>query len=431
MDNSVQATRKKESTDNDILRKDLEKEANETSDTENLENSTETEADVPNDDASVDTDVKTPSSDEQAKTHTENNNSYTIDIGVVDRKLKKQQDVELKVNGVSPQQNSQQNQKLNNGFNNAVLDNVQVEEIEEKPKDKTKEQQDKDRSPEPQKQESNQGHYETKPGGLILWGLALCCCVLSAPLGGGFAFLLTPAQFASFGLIGFWKRGKRRVWKVDKRSMPEDSLVMQQDFEKLITQAENGNHDNMLTPVPENQTTSLLNDLLKDIPAEQKQKATEELNAFSAAIQALAISEGMSVKDAQEMTSFMASLGGKSNAIQSIANSDIKKAMEDFIAATDDQAKNDAAKQLVDNLQKITHEIAPATEEFPHKELLTQLMNEDPEIVKKMTETLAKRHDAVKNKINSLSGLETSNCKIPSHTSSLNNRNVNEKSIGR
>ncbi len=311
----------------------------------------------------------------------------------------------------------QQQQQQSADPKNAVLAGTTIEEIEKPDK-----QQEPDNSPAPQPQDPNKGHYETKPSGVMMWGFVLCCCVLSAPLGGGFAFLLTPAQFASFGLVVFWKEGKRKVWKLDKKSLPGDSLVTtQENLEEMITNAENGTPDNILTQVPDGQVDALLAEMVQGLPQEQQQQAMEDLSAFAAAMQAIAISEGMSPEEAQQMTSFIASPERNNAMLKSLHNSGIKEAMESFISAADDQAKHSAAEQLVKSLTKVTQEIAPATEDFPHKELLAQLMGNDPNLTKKLIEDLAARQDVVRKNASPLLKLGTPDQVPPkSHVSARN-----------
>lgn len=295
---------------------------------------------------------------------------------------------------------TQKQQQTSADFKDTTLANVAVEETGN-PEVKVKPQ-EIDNSPDPQKQDPNKGHYETKPSGLLMWGFILCCCVLSAPLGGGFAFVLVPAQFASFGLVVFSKKGKKKVWKLDKKSMPEDKLVTQQNLEKMVTAAENNTPDNILTPVPEGQVDKLLAEMVQGLPQEQQEKARADLSAFAAAIQALAISNGISAEDAQELTSFMDSPEKSAAIFKSLSDSGIAKNMKSFISATGDEEKHTAAEQLVKSLEKVVSEVIPGTKEFPAKELLERLKGIDPEKTKEMIDNLAKSHDLVKDNVSPL-----------------------------
>lgn len=150
-----------------------------------------------------------------------------------------------------------------NENNNYVLDNVTMEG-------------DNDLSKDQEKQEDKiKGKFKDKNGILLFWGFLVCACVLSTPLGGGFAFLLTPAQLSSFALIPFFKKTKKRVYVLDKeKSNANDKLVVANNgkgsADKALTVA---NKENIEKSLPEGYNYAKL--------SEKYPNLNKELWAFS------------------------------------------------------------------------------------------------------------------------------------------------------
>ena len=105
--------------------------------------------------------------------------------------------------------------KINN--NGAVLDSADIKEKDKKEDRETKE----------------------KEGSIILWGLLLCSAILLGPLGGGFAFILTPLQASSFLLVPFYSRGKKKRVYVNKKKNgnTKDRLITDLEGKGVIDNA--------------------------------------------------------------------------------------------------------------------------------------------------------------------------------------------------
>lgn len=130
----------------------------------------------------------------------------------------------------------------------AELKAVKVRKAKEAELEAIKVREDKEREEKLSKEQEkpqNSGHYEdSKKGDYLFWGFLLCAVVLSAPLGGGFGFLLAPTQAASFGLLPFWKRKARKRWVVDPVN-PDDKLLTDTAQDKAGTSI---NHDMLANP---------------------------------------------------------------------------------------------------------------------------------------------------------------------------------------
>lgn len=119
--------------------------------------------------------------------------------------------------------------------------------------------------------EGNSGHYENQTKGILLIGPALCLLILLGPLGGGFAFLLTPAQFASFGLLPFFKKDEEQVWVADLSNTPLDSVVRAAERDSLVT-APIAARDGIIVPKANANEISRIVDLMRPIIGEAHAK---------------------------------------------------------------------------------------------------------------------------------------------------------------
>jgi len=285
----------------------------------------------------------------------------------------------------------------------ATLDSVAIEEL-----DNLKlgvKRQRSDNSPDPEKQELNKGHYEKKSSGVLLWGFVLCCCVLMGPLGGGFAFVLTPAQFASFGLIVFWKKGQKKVWKVDKNSMPGDRLITQKSIDKMLNAVQNGG-DKMLTPI-EN-PDKLLAQMMESIPQDQRDQAARELAEFSSVIEALAKANGVEQKAVDEISGVMKNLATTPTAMQTLKGSEFDRAFSEFIVNESESDRRSIAERIIKSFSEVMQKITPDAEQFKDAKLLLQLRDNDPDAAKKAVEALVKSRETIKEKMSAFAAIKSS-----------------------
>lgn len=274
---------------------------------------------------------------------------------------------------------------------------------------------DKKKSLDQDFKEGNKGHYEEKPSGYLFWGFVLCACVLSFPLGGGFAFLLAPAQAASMGLCVFWKRGKRKVWVVDKKSNPGDKLVTVAKNKDKLTKTADGKDKALINNVSGKEgliTTkqgaeNIVSSLTGSGNTELSPKAQKELAALGKTLETLSASgiDGIDSKDIKDLSKMLSDPEQFKNIAGVIKDENMAEIMDKLANASKlpqnerDAIANELAKKMTSAISKLPEAkeiITPKLEQ----NLAKAISSNNIEAIKQSLEPLKQVKDASSNKTN-------------------------------
>ena len=264
-------------------------------------------------------------------------------------------------------------------------------------------------SPDQDFQEKNDGHWENKKKGFLFWGFLVCSAVLSFPLGGGFAFLLVPAQGASMGLCVFWKRGQKKVWVVDKSNNPGDKLLATKDSDTLGANVEGNDILNTIQEKSDILDTGQgkANEISKFLDSPDVQK---ELKAFSAALNILSDSglkdvDPKTIEDLSKILSDPKQLESISGVIKSagIANAMDKLAKS---AELSPEERNAAANELAQNLSDAISKL-PQMEGVISPELKEQISSKDSQFRQNVAKAMSNNAPKLK-ALNNVKGAKDS-----------------------
>lgn len=298
-----------------------------------------------------------------------------------------------------------QNVEIIRNDDNTYLDKVEIVEKNEL-KDVAVRTQPTNTSPKQEFEEKNKGHYEKKAGAFLFWGFVVCCCVVSAPLGGGFALVFVPPQAASFGLCVFWKGGEKKVWVIDEVSNPGDKLVSSHNIDTLVNKLEN--QDALVNPEKNSK------ELLANLFGNGDPKAMEDFENLISILDKLSENETKGFGE-NVLNKFKEIITNPEN-IEVIQDPKIVEAVKNMQST--DQNDEIARQKSAEELVKATNEVmakTPGFEDLRNSELKNEAkLDETKQKEDENEEKIAaqkKKQEEVDKKINAFQNLKSDGLK--------------------